>query len=259
MMNNNEAHEKARKRAAKAQMPALLRVRCEGKIHTLAWQPRGRITMLNHAPKEARALRTMKALGDETCGCLKAMLMVRADGRIWGEWRPLVRDVQAVRAERGEEKPPDEPPARVALENRLQALDDLRRRVIRDLSGAAAVYLPTGVSVGLSCPEARPGITSYARHSFSVNGRWRDFALHVTIVVNLTWARLVSAGLHVVEEMVAVEVRYVDGATEVLLGRPGTEGGRPTIKAQWARVQSKNAIGPSLPKDEWYVVEWLES
>lgn len=51
----------------------IARVRCSGKLHSIAVHDRGRIVLMDHPKHEVRALRTLQALGDESCGCLKIM------------------------------------------------------------------------------------------------------------------------------------------------------------------------------------------
>lgn len=51
----------------------IVKVRCSGKLHEVALHIRGRIVLLAHDKSEVNALRTLRALGDTSCGCLNAM------------------------------------------------------------------------------------------------------------------------------------------------------------------------------------------
>lgn len=54
-----------------------IHVRCSGQIHVVQWRPRGAIRLVNHPRSDMKALLTLRALGDNTCGCLNAIELVR--------------------------------------------------------------------------------------------------------------------------------------------------------------------------------------
>lgn len=261
-----EVHAGQRKREGRERTPALLRVRCEGKIHTLAWHYRGRVSLLSHSAKEVRALRTMKALGDETCGCLKVMSMVKGEGRIWGEWRALVRDAEEVRRERANASPRLSTP--LDLEQRKTftigvAVEMLRKAVtVAYRTNEYRVGCRLRVGCGVAQKEIRPGIESFTGHEFGNAGRWEGFVVHATIAVPLMWLLMARAGLHHIEHMVGVAVRnWTDDTAEVLLGVLETKNGitnRPALSGRWALVERIAKEHPSIPQNEWRVAKWLE-
>ena len=66
-------HRAAKKetRRGNAPAPGIIRVRCCGKLHRVAWWTGGRITLVDHTAKDRLAFRTIKDLGGEECECQK--------------------------------------------------------------------------------------------------------------------------------------------------------------------------------------------
>ena len=66
--------KKARRDRLPGDKPVVVRVRCCGKLHRVAWWTDGRITLVDHGWKDKLARQTLKDLGDETeCECLKLL------------------------------------------------------------------------------------------------------------------------------------------------------------------------------------------
>jgi hypothetical protein len=55
----------------------IVRIRCSGKLHEVAWHERGRVQLLDHPKSDILALRTLQKLGDTTCGCLSLVDKIR--------------------------------------------------------------------------------------------------------------------------------------------------------------------------------------
>lgn len=85
-----------------ALVPLKMRVRCSGALHDVTVTTCGRITFHSHTKQDLGALRTLRALGDETCGCLDLIKRVR-EGQFWrGKNSVITKTTQRTRAMRNE-------------------------------------------------------------------------------------------------------------------------------------------------------------
>lgn len=241
-VNNGEfAVGKARKRAIKAAADTandlapwvIVKLRCSGKFHEVAWHERGRITLLDHSHKDVRGLRVMQKLGDTTCGCLALMDKLKAAmayGNTVGlpsSLKPLVRANYRAKGERKFHGPrfiaPPALPAGFRWNNlkpeekdkgnydtdRLPYFEWLRhswRQVIDRSTKLAAAYASTvpfgivGASVHVDTitvkPEQQPEFAHASWEPIFQDGRVIGVRSRISVGVRPTARRVLSNQMH---------------------------------------------------------------
>lgn len=275
-------HENKRKHRGKESsygIPAEIRVRCEGKLHTIVWEPRGRVRFLNHSARELRALRTMRALGDTNCGCLNCVeRMVRSKatngGPAWGQWRPVVREAEWVRRMRESVKDERENIAfNTGIYGTRRIGQGKNNDALRRASQLARMMYGINTSIGTNVrfdgkPRPMAFGTSwirFERQSFTMVGL-------VSIALTSMWRRVEQLGAHQIsvngKPMLGLDVRNVgDKTAEVLIARIHGDPAAAapvcsvTVSEQWAAVRDTGIIGKDYNQNEhriWAFDKWLE-
>jgi hypothetical protein len=107
--------------------PVKLRVRCSGTLHDVTVMPCGRITFHGHTKQDLGALRTLRSLGDETCGCLNLIKRVRESPMWRGKDAIIIKSTQQTRVLRNATQhslrpgPMQEDRSKVARLHRIQS------------------------------------------------------------------------------------------------------------------------------------------
>jgi hypothetical protein len=180
--------------------PVRVKVRCSGTLHTCTVTPCGRITFHGHTREELRALRTMRALGDQTCGCLGLIDRVLTSEFWRGDAAVLLKTTQRTKPMRNAVQDSFRPSTMRPLDAKWRARR-VRDRIMDGLRGTArsierkdvgdGMYddITTDVIFGIADATHAPGIKVHAAgERYDTARGWLAAGdVVLTIVVPLTW------------------------------------------------------------------------
>jgi hypothetical protein len=202
--------------------PIKLQVRCSGALHKVSVTLCGAITFHNHTKGELSALRTLKVLGDETCGCLLVPERVRS-GRWAKQNLPIAKTTQRTvelrkqlnydfRPDTSVYKPPTKADRFARIETRIRRAASNAFYLVD--SGALGGWCTglNGYVCGVSDAAHPPGVRIVSRESYYTGGRgWTQDKGRLIISLPLAWVLQISSRTHIIEGHVCTKFVKLPG------------------------------------------------